>query len=93
MIFHKSILILEDDFRTLSKILEKLAAFEDDQPYDFSLVILTTYEQVEMYINKAKKTKVDIILLDRDCKLGGVVQCIRSREDWAREGDCYILRA
>jgi hypothetical protein len=71
MILHKSILILEDDFRTLSKILEKLAVLEDDQPYDFSLIILTTFEQVEMYINKSQKTKVDIILLDRDCKLGG----------------------
>lgn len=71
MILHKFILILEDDFRTLSKILEKLAVLEEDQPYDFSLIILTTYEQVETYINSAKKPKIDLVLLDRDCKLGG----------------------
>lgn len=56
---------------TLSKILEKLAVLEEDQPYDFSLIILTTHTQVEKYINSTKDVEFDIILLDRDCKLGG----------------------
>lgn len=71
MILHKTILILEDNFRTLSKLIEKLADLEDDQPYDFSLIVLTTHEQVEKYINNMKDMEADIILLDRDCKLGG----------------------
>lgn len=71
MILHKTILILEDDLRTLSKILERLAVLEEDQPYEFSMVILTTYLQVEEYINKNPKARFDIVFLDRDCKLGG----------------------
>jgi hypothetical protein len=71
MILHKNILILEDDLRTLSKILERLASIEEDQPYEFTMVILTTYLQVEEYINKNPKTIFDMVLLDRDCKLGG----------------------
>ncbi len=71
MILHKTILILEDDLRTLSKILEKLAVVEEDQPYEFSMVILTNYLQVEAYINNNPSAVFDMILLDRDCKLGG----------------------
>jgi len=70
MILHKTILILEDDLRTLTKILEKLAVVEEDQPYEFSMVNLTNYLQVEEYINKNPKIKFDMVLLDRDCKLG-----------------------
>lgn len=71
MILHKTILILEDDLRTLSKILDRLSVLEDDQPYQFSMVILTNYLQVEEYINNNPKSSFDMILLDRDCKLGG----------------------
>lgn len=71
MILHKTILILEDDLRTLSKILEKLSSLEDDQPYQFSTIILTNYLQVEQYVNENPKAHFDLILLDRDCKLGG----------------------
>ena len=71
MILHKTILILEDDLRTLSKILDRLSVLEDDQPYQFSMVILTNYLQVEEYINNNPKAGFDMILLDRDCKLGG----------------------
>lgn len=35
MILNKTILILEDDLLTLSKILERLATIEQDQPYEF----------------------------------------------------------
>ncbi|MCL4200396.1 hypothetical protein KJZ67_03575 [Patescibacteria group bacterium] len=71
MILHKTILILEDDLRTLSKILDRLSVLEDDQPYQFSMVILTNYLQVENYVNENPKADFDMILLDRDCKLGG----------------------
>lgn len=71
MVLNKTILILEDDLRTLSKLLEKLSKVEDDQPYSFSLIILTDYTMVEEFINKDPMPKVDLILLDRDCKLGG----------------------
>ena len=71
MVLNKTILILEDDLRTLSKLLEKLSKLEDDQPYSFSLIILTDYIMVEEFINKDPMPKIDLILLDRDCKLGG----------------------
>lgn len=71
MVLSKTILILEDDLRVLSKILEKLFPLEQDQPFDFSVIILTNHEQVEQMINKNPEIKPDIILLDRDCKLAG----------------------
>lgn len=71
MVLNKTLLILEDDLRTLSKLLEKLSKIEDEQPYSLSLIILTDYTMVEEFINKDPMPKVDLILLDRDCKLGG----------------------
>ncbi len=71
MILNKTILILEDDLLTLSKILERLSTLEGDQPYDFSVITLTNHVQVEHFINKNPAIHVDMILLDRDCKLGG----------------------
>lgn len=70
MIIAKTLLILEDDIKTLSKILGKLVPLEQDQPFEFNLVILTNYKQVEDYINNNPKAEFDIALLDRDCKLG-----------------------
>lgn len=60
------ILILEDDLETLSVIFKKL--FESD--YDFLPTVLSTYKQVEEFINKSN-LNFDMILLDRDCGLGG----------------------
>jgi len=37
MILNKTILILEDDLLTLSKILARLAKIEQDQPFDIFL--------------------------------------------------------
>lgn len=71
MILHKTILILEDDLRILSKILDRLSVLEDDQPYQFSAVIFTNYLHVQQYVNDNPKAYFDMILLDRDCKLGG----------------------
>ena len=71
MILIKKILILEDNLLILSKILAKLEIVEQDQPYLLSLVILTDSQQVEDYINNnPKANNFDIIILDRDCKLG-----------------------
>lgn len=70
------LLILEDDLETLSIILKKLSSLEKEfeessSPKDFSVVTLSEYTQVEEYINKNEEFKFDVVLLDRDCKLGG----------------------
>jgi len=70
MVLSKTILILEDNLKVLSKILDRLFELENNQPYDFSVIVLTNYLQVEEYINNNPKAHFDIILLDRDCKLG-----------------------
>ena len=69
MTLSKTILILEDNLKVLSRILDGLFELEQDQPYDFSVIVLTTYKQVEDYVNTNPKAQFDIILLDRDCKL------------------------
>ena len=69
MVLTKTILILEDNLKVVSKILDYLYELEQDQPYDFSVIALTTYQQVEDYINSNPKANFDIILLDGDCKL------------------------
>jgi len=70
MVLSKTILILEDNLKVLSKILDRLFELENNQPYDFSVIVLTNYLQVEEYANNNPKAHFDIILLDRDCKLG-----------------------
>lgn len=69
MVLSKTILILEDNLQVLSKLLDKLFVLEQDQPYDFSVMVLTNHLQVEEYLNSNPKAQFDIILLDRDCKL------------------------
>ncbi len=71
MLISKKLLILEDDFLTVSKILDRLESFEQIEPYDFSIVVLSDYIQVQDYINNNPKAEFDVILLDRDCKMGG----------------------
>lgn len=62
----KNILILEDDLETLSIIFRVL--FESK--IDFAPVVFSTYEQVEKILNPSD-LKFDLILLDRDCAMGG----------------------
>lgn len=62
----KNILILEDDLETLSIIFRVL--FETK--IDFAPVVFSTYEQVEKILNPSD-LKFDLILLDRDCAIGG----------------------
>jgi len=69
MVLSKTILILEDNLQVLSKLLDKLFVLEQDQPYDFSVIVLTNHQQVEDYVNTNPKAEFDIVLLDRDCKL------------------------
>ena len=71
MVLNKTILILEDNLKVLSKILDGLSLLEQDQPYDFSVIVLTNSKQVGEYVNDNPKAQFDIILLDRDCKLKG----------------------
>lgn len=70
MYFNKEILILEDNLRVLSKILDKLYVLEGEQPYELSIVVVTNNQQVENYINRSINANFDLILLDRDEKLG-----------------------
>lgn len=70
------ILILEDDLETLSLLLKKLHKLEKEleespDPSIFSVVTLSEYSHVEEYINPSAELKFDIVLLDRDCKVGG----------------------
>lgn len=65
-------LILEDDLKTLSLLLDKLSVLEEqDRSIDFAVTVLSEYTQVEEYANKKTDNDFDIILLDRDCKAGG----------------------
>ena len=70
MFLTKSILILEDNLKVLSKILDRLFVLEGDQSFELCVMVLTTSSQVEEYINSNLKANFDIILLDRDCKIG-----------------------
>jgi len=69
MVLNKTILILEDNLLILSKILERLYVLEQNQPFKLSIIVLTNYKQVEELVNSNHGLQLDIILLDRDCKL------------------------
>ena len=66
------ILILEDDLETLSVLTGRL--FELEQSFNNKEISVTTfseYTQVESYVNRMDDSSFDIILLDRDCRVGG----------------------
>lgn len=66
------ILILEDDFEAVSKIMAELYNLEGHYaPIDFDVTVLSTYEAVEKLINPQEAGAYDVILLDRDCKMAG----------------------
>lgn len=66
------ILILEDDFEAVSKIMAELYNLEGHfAPYDFDVTVLSSSEQVKKLINPQNKDAYDVILLDRDCKIQG----------------------
>lgn len=65
------ILILEDDIKTLSILLNRLESIEEyGTNIDVAVTVLSEYAQVEEYINKTD-LNFDVILLDRDCKACG----------------------
>jgi hypothetical protein len=66
------ILILEDDLETLSVLMKGLYRLElKYQGILISPLVFSEYNQVEKYVNKMADDYIDIILLDRDCKIGG----------------------
>jgi len=65
------ILILEDDLETVEKILAILKKVEEEEQIAFGATVLPDYVQTEEFINKNPHIKFDILLLDRDCFLGG----------------------
>lgn len=69
------ILILEDDLETLATILRALSVLEKKSEVvnnkDFAVTIFSEYTQVEDYLNVMTELSFNIVLLDRDCKLGG----------------------
>lgn len=65
---------MEDDLEALSELLGRLSKLEDklaNQNKDIAVTVFSEYTQVEDYINKSDNSVFDIILLDRDCKVGG----------------------
>lgn len=74
-----SVLILEDDIRTLRFILAFLDKLIDQRNLDIAVTVLATYIQVQEYINKHPNISYDIVLLDRDCYLGGSYHVIDLR--------------
>ena len=68
------ILLLEDDIQTIAVLARRLYMLDHDievQGRYVSLVVLSEYSMVEEYINPDTKHTYDIVLLDRDCKVGG----------------------
>lgn len=69
MIRTKKVLILEDNFQVLSRLLHALHTLEGESEYDFELMILTSSQQVSEYLDNGKGHNFDIVLIDRDCKI------------------------
>jgi DNA segregation ATPase FtsK/SpoIIIE-like protein len=68
------ILLLEDDIKAVMALMQNLYVLEEEMlehSIDFSLVVLSEYSMVESYINTDSKHEYDVVLLDRDCKVGG----------------------
>lgn len=68
------ILLLEDDLKAIAALTQKFSELEEEMikhEFDLSLVILSEYSMVEQYINPDTTHEYDVVLLDRDCKVGG----------------------
>ena len=77
------ILILEDDLKTLSVITNGLFDLEErlfDEHVNIAITVFSEYLSVEDYLNKIEQPNFDIILLDRDCKLGGSFHAINVKK-------------
>jgi len=69
-------LILEDDLETVGKLMIGLHKLENELPVAFDVTSLSTYKAVEALINPQEASAYDLVLLDRDCKLGGSFQVL-----------------
>jgi hypothetical protein len=65
------VLILEDDLETVQNIYAVLKKIEEVGKVIFGVTVIPDYIQTEELINKNPQVKFDILLLDRDCFLGG----------------------
>jgi hypothetical protein len=69
------LLILEDDLETISQIFGVLAKLENklvnEKGIEISTVVISESPHVEPLINKNPFLDFDVIILDRDCKIGG----------------------
>jgi len=65
------ILILEDDLGTVEIITKILREIENEENVQIGVTVIPDYIQTEEFINKNPQVKFDILLLDRDCFLGG----------------------
>jgi len=66
------ILILEDDLEALSVLMKNLYILEKSLiGIPFVVTVFSEYTKVDNYLNKLDSSDFDIILLDRDCKMGG----------------------
>ncbi|MBM2820474.1 MAG: hypothetical protein HW405_234 [Candidatus Berkelbacteria bacterium] len=77
------ILILEDDLKTLAVIMDELFKLEESlvgKRIDFAVTVFSEYNQVQDYLNQIQEPNFDIILLDRDCKLGGSFHVINIKK-------------
>lgn len=68
-----NLLILEDDVETVSLLLKHIASLEEklSPRYEIDVTVFSNYKQVEDLVNTQPRDSYDIILLDRDCKMGG----------------------
>lgn len=67
-----NVLILEDDIETVEKLTAKLASLENALTgVEIDVTVFSNYLSLEKLVNPQEKDAYDIILLDRDCKLGG----------------------
>lgn len=65
------VLVLEDDLEALELILRVLKEVSIEKRVMIGVTALPDYVQTEEFINKNPQIKFDILLLDRDCYLGG----------------------
>lgn len=65
------LLILEDDLKTVEFILTVLNEIEAENNVSFAVTVLPDYIQTDRFVNKNPKINYDVLLLDRDCYLGG----------------------
>jgi len=69
--------------KTLAVIMDELFRLEEsliDGQIDFAVTTFSEYNQVQDYLNQIQEPNFDIILLDRDCKLGGSFHVINIKK-------------